>query len=74
VPYDTRKPFDPSGIRLGTPGVASRGMRAEHMEPIAAWMDAAVEAAKREDTDALDSIAAEVREFTSGFPVPGVAV
>jgi glycine hydroxymethyltransferase len=71
VPYDTRKPFDPSGIRLGTPSVATRGMTAEHMEPIAAWMDRAVEAAKREDEGELEAIAAEIREFTSGFPIPG---
>jgi glycine hydroxymethyltransferase len=72
VPYDPRKPFDPSGIRLGTPAVTTRGMTAEHMAPIAAWMDAAVEAAKREDEGALVTIAAEVREFTSAFPIPGV--
>jgi glycine hydroxymethyltransferase len=71
VPYDTRKPFDPSGIRLGTPGITTRGMTAEHMAPIAAWMDRAVEAAKREDEDAIEAIAAEVRDFTSGFPIPG---
>jgi glycine hydroxymethyltransferase len=71
VPYDTRKPFDPSGIRLGTPAVSTRGMTAEHMAPIAAWMDRAVEAAKREDEDAIEAIAAEVRDFTSGFPIPG---
>jgi glycine hydroxymethyltransferase len=42
------------------------------MGPVAAWMDAAVEAAKRDDGEALDAIAAEVREFTSAFPIPGV--
>jgi glycine hydroxymethyltransferase len=72
VPFDPRKPFDPSGIRLGTPAVTSRGMTAEHMPRIAAWMDAAVEAAKREDEAALEATAAEIREFTSAFPVPGV--
>jgi glycine hydroxymethyltransferase len=71
VPYDPRKPFDPSGIRLGTPAVTTRGMTAEHMAPVASWMDLAVEAAKSEDGEALDGIAAEVREFTSGFPIPG---
>jgi len=71
VPYDTRKPFDPSGIRLGTPSVTTRGMTTEHMAPIAAWMDRAVEAAKRDDEAAIESIAAEVREFTSEFPIPG---
>jgi glycine hydroxymethyltransferase len=71
VPYDPRKPFDPSGIRLGTPAVTARGMTAEHMTRIAAWIDAGVEAARRQDEAALETIAAEVREFTSGFPVPG---
>jgi glycine hydroxymethyltransferase len=71
VPYDTRKPFDPSGIRLGTPGITTRGMKTEHMAPIAAWMDRAVEAAKRSDEAEIEAIAAEVREFTSGFPTPG---
>jgi glycine hydroxymethyltransferase len=73
VPFDPRKPFDPSGIRLGTPAVTTRGMTAEHMGLTAGWIDGAVEAAKREDEDALDEIAAEVREFTSDFPIPGVA-
>jgi glycine hydroxymethyltransferase len=71
VPYDPRKPFDPSGIRIGTPAVTTRGMAVEHMPLIADWMDRGVEAAKREDETAIDAIAAEVREFTSGFPIPG---
>jgi glycine hydroxymethyltransferase len=71
VPYDPRKPFDPSGLRIGTPAVTTRGMTAEHMEQIAAWMDAAVEAAKAEDENALEAIAADVREFTADFPIPG---
>jgi glycine hydroxymethyltransferase len=74
VPYDPRKPFDPSGIRLGTPAVTARGMTAEHMARIAAWIDAGVTAAVREDETALETLAAEVREFTRAFPVPGVPV
>ena len=72
VPYDTRKPFDPSGIRLGTPAVTTRGMGTDDMARVAAWIDAAVEAAKREDEDALEAIAAEVRDFTAAFPIPGI--
>jgi glycine hydroxymethyltransferase len=71
VPYDTRKPFDPSGIRLGTPSVTTRGMTTEHMAPIADWMDRAVDAAKRADSGAIEAIAVEVRDFTSAFPIPG---
>ena len=71
VPYDPRKPFDPSGLRIGTPAVTTRGLTAEHMESIAAWMDAAIEAAKREDEAAIEGIATEVRAFTAGFPLPG---
>jgi glycine hydroxymethyltransferase len=42
------------------------------MPRIAAWIDAAVEAAKREDEDALQAIAVEVRDFTAAFPIPGI--
>ncbi|SDK53001.1 glycine hydroxymethyltransferase [Lentzea albidocapillata subsp. violacea] len=61
VPFDTRKPFDPSGIRLGTPGVTTRGLRPEHMPLIADWMDRAI--AAHDNDQALDRIAAEVEEL-----------
>jgi glycine hydroxymethyltransferase len=70
VPYDPRKPFDPSGLRLGTPAVTTRGMTEREMELIAAWIDAGVEAARREDGAALDRIGEEVRELAAAFPVP----
>jgi glycine hydroxymethyltransferase len=71
VPYDTRKPFDPSGIRLGTPSVTTRGLTEEHMPQVAAWMSEAVEAAKRDDEDALARIKGEVAEFVRPYPIPG---
>jgi glycine hydroxymethyltransferase len=71
VPFDPRKPWSPSGIRIGTPAVTTRGMKAEHMPRIAAWMDEAIEAGKKEDDDALARIAAEIKEFCSAFPIPG---
>ncbi|MFI6098523.1 serine hydroxymethyltransferase [Lentzea sp. NPDC051213] len=61
VPFDTRKPFDPSGIRLGTPGVTTRGLKPEQMPLIANWMDRAITA--HDDEQALDRIAAEVEEL-----------
>ena len=73
VPYDTRKPFDPSGLRLGTAAVTTRGMGPEQMSQIAAWMDQAVKAAADGDEAALGQIAAEVRELTAHYPMPGWA-
>jgi len=72
VPFDPRKPFDPSGIRLGTPCVTSRGMGPSEMKQIAAWLDRGVQAARSGDEGALEKIAGEVRELTGRFPAPGL--
>jgi glycine hydroxymethyltransferase len=71
VPYDVRKPFDPSGIRLGTPAITTRGLREEHMPHIAGWIERAIDAAIGEDQERIQRVAAEVRELLSGFPMPG---
>ena len=71
VPFDPRKPFDPSGIRLGTPAITTRGLREEHMPQIAVWIDEAVSAAVKDDEPAIERIAAEVRELLAGFPMAG---
>ena len=71
VPFDPRKPFDPSGLRIGTPAITTRGLREEHMPQIAAWMDEAVTAALKEDEPAIERIAGEVRDLLAGFPMPG---
>jgi glycine hydroxymethyltransferase len=71
VPYDKRRPFDPSGIRLGTPAVTTRGLTTEHMPQLAAWMDEAIMAAAKEDEEPLPRIAAEVADLLSAYPVPG---
>ena len=71
VPYDTRKPFDPSGLRLGTPGITTRGLTEEHMPQIAAWMSDSVDAAVKDDEAAQKRIAGEVRDLLAGYPMPG---
>ncbi|HEY7226168.1 MAG TPA: serine hydroxymethyltransferase [Micromonosporaceae bacterium] len=71
VPYDSRRPANPSGIRLGTPALTTRGLREEHMPTVAAWMDAAVGAFAKDDEAALDAIAGEVADLLDGFPMPG---
>ncbi len=72
IPYDPRKPFSPSGLRLGTPSVTSRGMKEADMLRIAAWMDQVI--AHIEDEATIARIAGEVREYCRNFPAPGVAV
>lgn len=65
---DTLPPFRPSGIRLGTPALTTRGLREEHMEQIAEWMKQAIDA--REHKDILEQLRQEVQAFAKDFPLP----
>jgi glycine hydroxymethyltransferase len=67
VPFDPRKPFDPSGIRLGTPALTSRGMKEEDMEQIAELIGDAIE--RNADVDALENIRGKVLSLTDKFPL-----
>jgi len=72
VPFDPGPPANPSGIRLGTPSVTTRGMGTGEMERIADWIDRVV--GSHEDEAVLAEVAGEVREVCSSFPPPGILV
>ncbi|MBU1920295.1 serine hydroxymethyltransferase [bacterium] len=67
VPFDKRKPFVTSGIRIGTPAITTRGMKAEHMVSVARLIDKVI--ANIQDEEKLAKIADEVRELTKAFPL-----
>lgn len=67
IPDDERGPMDPSGIRLGTPALTTRGMKESEMTQVAAWIDEAI--MHWEDEAYLEKIRQEVKELTSKFPL-----
>jgi glycine hydroxymethyltransferase len=73
VPFDPRKPFDPSGLRLGTGAITTRGLGTDQMPQIAEWIDRTATAANDSDETAIAAIAAEIRELMSAYPMPGWA-
>ncbi|MFO0681733.1 MAG: serine hydroxymethyltransferase [Sandaracinus sp.] len=70
VPFDKRKPFDPSGVRIGTPAVTSRGMGPSEMKKIAGWMADVIEAPS--DEKVIARVKGEVLALTKSFPAPGL--
>jgi glycine hydroxymethyltransferase len=68
IPYDPRKPLDPSGIRVGTPALTTRGMGVTEMKQVGAWMLDALR--EHEDDAALVKIHGDVKELCKSFPVP----
>ena len=69
VPFDPRSPYDPSGIRMGTPALTTRGLKEAEMDRVADWIDAAI--THRDDQKRLAAIREEIREFTKAYPLPG---
>jgi glycine hydroxymethyltransferase len=70
IPFDTRKPWDPSGIRIGSPSLTTRGMKEPEMREVARWMNEVV------SNPQLDEVAGrvrgEIKELCDQFPAPGI--
>ncbi len=74
IPFDTRKPMDPSGIRIGSPALTTRGMGVDEFKTIGVWIASALKS--HDNTAALEQIRLAVKQMTNHFPVPaaGLAV
>jgi len=72
IPNDPNPPMKPSGLRLGTPAITTRGMGETEIKKVAAWIDAAI--AARGDEAKLAQIKNEIKEFCLKFPIPGVQI
>ena len=72
IPYDERKPMDPSGIRIGTPALTTRGMGVTQMREVGGWIIDALKSHDHETT--LNRIRGQVSELCQHFPVPAAAI
>ena len=70
IPYDQRKPMDPSGVRIGTAALTTRGMKQDEMKKVGAWILRVLKSP--EDESLLKTVRNEICEFTQNFPVPGI--
>lgn len=68
IPYDTRPPLDPSGIRIGTPALTTRGMKEPEMKKVANWICDVL--ANPTDKTVQEKVRGEVRELCKSFPAP----
>jgi glycine hydroxymethyltransferase len=76
IPFDPRKPFDPSGVRVGVAALTSRGMGTDQMATVADLIDRGVREAARTDgqpsDEFCDKLRGEVRAFVEPYPAPGL--
>lgn len=74
VPFDPRKPFDPSGLRIGTAAATTRGMTEADMDTLAGWIDRVVGAVNTEDDGPIAQVRCEITELLNGYPMPGYSL
>ena len=72
IPFDERKPMDPSGVRIGTPALTTRGMGVDQMKQIGEWINQSL--SNPEDTALLDNIRGQVKDLCQHFPVPAAGI
>ncbi|MDP2909674.1 MAG: serine hydroxymethyltransferase [bacterium] len=65
IPFDPSPPFKPSGLRMGTPAITTRGMKEEEMKKIAGWINEVIK-----DSGSCDRVREKVRELCKKFPLP----
>ena len=70
IPYDQRKPMDPSGVRIGTAALTTRGMKTDEMKKVGDWILQVLKHAN--DEGQLTRIRSEIADFAKAFPVPGI--
>ena len=71
IPFDQRKPLDPSGVRIGTAALTTRGMGTDEMQRVGAWILEVLGAA--DDESVGEKVRGEIAAFCSDFPVPGIS-
>jgi glycine hydroxymethyltransferase len=71
IPKDPRKPWDPSGVRIGTPAITTRGMKEKEMGMVAEYIDKVLR--NIEDEKLISKISSQVKNFTKDFPIPGIS-
>src|SRR5262245_42673202 len=72
VPFDARKPLDPSGVRMGTPALTTRGLREDATRQVARWIVTIL--AAPDDAELAARIRGQIREFVQDYPVPASAL
>ena len=70
IPNDPRKPWDPSGVRIGTPALTTRGMKEKEMVKVAQYIDTVLK--NKDDEKIIKKVREDIKKFTSKFPIPGI--